>query len=66
VIDLAGALVTDLVGFDTTLNGQHASALANKYNLGQGVVLANMPSDLTAAELLTDHMIVANGKAIIG
>lgn len=66
VIDLAGALVTDLVGFDTTLNGQHAIALANKYNLGQGVVLANMPSDLTAAELLTDHMSFANGKAYIG
>ena len=66
VIDLAGAANTDLVGFDTTLNGQHAIALANKYNLGQGVVLVNMPNDVTATDLLANHVIFSGGKAYIG
>ncbi len=66
VIDLAGAANTDLVGFDTTLNGQHAIALANKYNLGQGVVLANMPNDVTATDLFANHVIFSGGKAYIG
>jgi len=64
-VDLNGALTSDLVAFDTTYNGQHAIALADKYSLGQGVVITGVDASQTAADLLANHTVFSDGHALI-
>jgi hypothetical protein len=65
-IDLAGASAGVLQAFDTTVSGSHAIALASSGDLMHGVVLLNMPSDQTAADLLANHVTFRGGHALVG
>ncbi len=64
-IDLGGAAPSALVAFDTTVEGQHAIALANAADTSHGVILTNMAANNTAAGLMASHLSFANGQAIV-
>ena len=64
-LDLLGVAPGQLEAFDTTVNGQHAIALASSSDLTHGVVLAGMGSSQTAADLLANHLTFSNGNAIV-
>jgi hypothetical protein len=64
-LDLLGGSNSSLMAFDTTVGGNHAIALASSSNLLYGVVLLNMPSGDTAADLLASHVTFAGGHALV-
>ncbi len=64
-IDLAGAAAGLLQAYDTTVGGLHAIAIASSADLSHGVVLLNMPSSETAAELLASHTTFSGGHVLI-
>ena len=65
-IDLQGAASSALVAFDTTVEGQHAIALANAADTAHGLVLTGMAADQTAADLMTNHLrFTGDGHAVI-
>jgi hypothetical protein len=64
-IDLQGAANAAFVAFDTTVNGQHAIALANRADTAHGLVLTNMPANDTAADLMANHLTFSGGHAMI-
>ncbi len=51
-------------GYDTSYNGAHAIALTGA-GTATGVVLINQPASLTAASLLSGHVITTNGVATV-
>jgi galactose oxidase len=63
-IDLLGQPIASLLGFDTTVNGATAIALASSADLVHGVVLLNTGSE-TAKDLLTAHISFTGGHAIM-
>jgi hypothetical protein len=64
-IDLLGGGSSSLLAFDTTVGGSHAIALASASDLSHGVVLLNMPTADTAANLLSSHLSFVGGHALI-
>ena len=62
-INLMGIATTSLRAYDTSVNGQHAVALAAASDLSHGVVLVGLSS--TAASLLSSHVSFAGGHALI-
>jgi hypothetical protein len=65
-IDLLGGPNNSLLAFDTTVGGVHAIALASSADPSHGVVLTNMPTNDTAANLLASHTAFSGGHALIG
>jgi hypothetical protein len=63
-INLEGIARSSLRAYDTSLNGQHAVALAAVGNPSQGMVLVGLSPSITAATLLSD-MKFAGGHALI-
>jgi serralysin len=63
-IDLAGAAGM-LEAFNTTVGGNLAIALASSGDLSHGIVLVNVSTGLTAANLMASHTTFANGHALI-
>ena len=63
-IDLRGALPSSVVAFDTTVDGQHAIALANQADTSHGLVLTDMPG--SAADLMANHLTFSGGQAFVG
>ena len=64
-IDLLGAAAGVLKAYDTTVGGQHAIAIASSADLAHGVVLLNVASSQTAADLLANHTTFSGGHALI-
>ena len=64
-IDLAGASPEAFSAFDTTMDGGHAIALANRADLSHGLVLTGLPATATAADLLAHHVSFSPGHAIV-
>jgi serralysin len=64
-IDLAGAASGSLQAYNTTVGGQHAIAIAGGTDPTHGVVLLNMPTGNTAANLLSSHTTFNGGHALI-
>jgi hypothetical protein len=64
-IDLLGAAPGMLQTYDTTVNGQHAIAIASSADPLLGVVLLNMPTTDAAANLLTNHTTFSGSHAVI-
>jgi hypothetical protein len=64
-INLMGIATTSLRAYDTSVNGQHAVALAAASDLSHGVVLVGLSSSVTAASLLSSHVSFAGGHALI-
>ncbi len=64
-IDLAGAAPSAFAAFDTTVDGQHAIALANAADLKHGLILTGMPAQDTAADLVAHHLHFTDGHAIV-
>jgi hypothetical protein len=54
-----------VAAFDTTLNGQHAIALASSSDLSHVIVLAGLGSNLTAGDLLADHQTSATETLLL-
>jgi Tryptophan-rich Synechocystis species C-terminal domain len=64
-IDLLGKPNSSLAAFDTTVGGAHAIALFSSGDASHGVVLLNMPTYDTAANLLGSHTSFLGGHALI-
>jgi serralysin len=64
-LDLLGGGSNSLLAFDTSVGGHHAIALASSSDLQHGVVLLNLPTADTAANLLTSHVTFAGGHALV-
>jgi hypothetical protein len=64
-IDLNSAANSALQIVNTTLGGSSAIALYSSADPTHGVVLANVGSAMTAANLLASHLTFSNGHAII-
>ena len=64
-INLMGIATTSLRAYDTSVNGQHAVALAAASDLSHGVVLVGLSSSITATSLLSSHVSFAGGHALI-
>ena len=56
--------LSGLSAFDTTYNGQHAVALSGG-SLTTGVVLANQANSVTASSVLSGHVHVSGGVALV-
>jgi hypothetical protein len=65
-MDMLGAAAGVLRAYDTTMGGVHAIAIASSADLMHGVVLTNMPTGQTAADLLANHTAFNGGHALIG
>lgn len=65
-LDLMGAAAGTLQAFDTSVNGQHAIALASSADTNHGVVLLNQPVGQLASDLLTNHAVSSGGHMLIG
>jgi hypothetical protein len=64
-LDLLGVAPGQVAAFDTTLNGQHAIALASSSDLSHVIVLAGLGSNLTAGDLLADHQTSATETLLL-
>ncbi len=64
-IDLAGAAAGVLQAYDTKVGGLHAIAIASNADLSHGLVLLNIATSLTAADLLASHTTFSGGHALI-
>ena len=65
MIDLQGAPNGSLVAFDSSVNGQHAIALANSADMTHGIVLTGLPAGDTAADLIAHHLTFSGGTAMV-
>jgi hypothetical protein len=64
-ISLNGAASSLLKAANTKLNGQNAISIYSSADPTHGVVLAGVSSSMTAANLLTSHLVFSNGNALI-
>jgi len=64
-IDLLGAAAEALQVRDTSYNGQAAISLYSGADPTHGVVLTGVPSSMTAADLLTNHLTFSGGHATV-
>jgi hypothetical protein len=64
-IDLQGAAASAVVAFDTTVNGKHSIALANRTDTTHGLILTDMPANNTAADLIAHHLSFSGGQAFL-
>jgi hypothetical protein len=64
-IDLMGAAASALQLYNTTVGGAHAIAIASSADPTHGLVLLNMPTGDTAADLLASHTTFSGGHALI-
>jgi hypothetical protein len=65
-IDLLGAASSVLQAYDTTVGGVHAMTIASSADPAHGLVLLNMTSGQTAANILASHTTFSGGHALIG
>jgi T5SS/PEP-CTERM-associated repeat protein len=64
-IDLMGAAGSTLQLYNTTVGGVHAIAIASSADPTHGLVLLNLPTGDTAADLLASHVTFSGGHALI-